>query len=173
MSVSIRPKVDADRAAVVALMERTREHNMYPLVWPADPDAFANSAQERAAWVAMSGGQIVGHVALHDASVDPLRPVVESATGLGAEAIVVVARLLVDPGEQGSGIGARLLDVATEGAHASGRRPALDVNQASEDAIGFYEQARGWERLGGFDIELPDATIPVWAYLGPPAPRND
>lgn len=173
MSLSLRPKVDTDRPTVVALMERTHAQSGYPLVWPSDPDGFANSAQERAAWVAVGSGRVVGHVALHDAKSDPVLPVAAHATGLDAPELAVIARLLVDPPEQGSGIGARLLTVATAAAHASGRRPVLDVNQASTGAVAFYEAVDGWDRIGSFEISLPELTIPLWAYAGPPAPQRD
>ena len=160
-------------------MRQTHERDGYPRYWPARPERFLRPEQETNAWVAESGGAVVGHVALHDARGHPTLPAAQRATGLPAAELAVVARLMVSPTAQGSGIGRELLAAAVDHARQEHRRPVLDVVQESTAAIGFYERA-GWARLEPLTLELdgsnpeePEGFPPLqmWVYLAPqPSP---
>jgi GNAT superfamily N-acetyltransferase len=173
--VLVRPKTDDDEVPCVALMRQTHEADGYPRYWPAEPHRFLRPRQETDAWVAEADGALVGHVALHDARNHPILPAAQRATGLPAERLAVVARLLVSPAAQGRGVGRQLLSAAVGHAHGENRRPVLDVVQESTAAISFYEKA-GWTRLEPLTLELDGSTpdepmgfppLQMWVYLAP------
>lgn len=171
----IRVKNAADDAGCVALMRQTHEIDGYPRYWPHRPERFLTPDQETHAWVAETAGALVGHVALHDARQHPTLPAAQRATGLPAERLAVVARLMVSPAVQGRGVGRDLLAAAVDEAQRSCRRPVLDVVQESVAAVAFYEKA-GWTRLEPLTLEL-DGSLPdepmgfpplqMWVYLAP------
>lgn len=156
-------------------MRQTHEVDGYPRYWPHRPERFLTPEQETDAWVAQLDGTVVGHVALHDARDHPTLPAAQRATGLPADRLAVVARLMVSPAVQGRGVGRDLLAAAVDQAQRSRRRPVLDVVQESVAAIAFYEKA-GWIRLEPLTLEL-DGSLPeepmgypplqMWVYLAP------
>ena len=168
----IRPRTDEDVPACLALMRRTHELDGYPRYWRADPQQFLVGAGEQAAWVAERDGTPVGHVAVHDASGNPVLPAAQAATGAEPAALAVVARLLVSPDARRTGVGARLLDEATAWVHAQGRRPVLDVLQDEPGVIALYER-RGWQRLDPVVLPIEGhEPLLLWVYLGPPPPLS-
>jgi GNAT superfamily N-acetyltransferase len=173
--VLIRPRIVTDDAGCVALMRQTHEVDGYPRYWPTEPQQFITPEQETDAWVADSDGTVVGHVALHDARDHPTLPAAQRATGLPADRLAVVARLMVSPAAQGRGVGRELLATAVDQAQQSRRRPVLDVVQGSVAAITFYERA-GWTRLEPLTLELDGShpgepmgfpPLQMWVYLAP------
>lgn len=151
-------------------MRRTHELDGYPRYAQQHPARFLAPRHETAAWVAEWDGALVGHVALHDAAVDPTWPAAHRATGLPAERLAVVARLLVSPDLRRGGVGRALLGHATRAAHAAGRRPVLDVQRDSPAAIGLYERA-GWQLLEPLVLPVEGREpIQLWVYLGPVVP---
>ncbi len=171
----VRPRTADDDTGCVALMLETHQHDGYPRYWPSRPELFLAPDQETHAWVAETDGGLVGHVALHDARDHPTLPAAQRATGLAADRLAVVARLMVSPAVQGRGVGRQLLAAAVEHARRENRRPVLDVVQQSALAITFYEKA-GWTRLEPLTLLL-DGTTPeepkgfpplqMWVYLAP------
>ena len=181
--VLIRTKTDADDEACVAVMRRTHEVDGYPRYWPEKPDRFLHAKQETDAWVAVldedgtgdAGPRVVGQVALHDATGEPVEELARAATGLAPTGLALLARLLVDPAVRGRGIGRALVRTAVAHAHAAGRRPVLDVLKETPGPIALYE-SEGWERLGPTTLDLRPLgygdvpPLQLWVYLGPPAP---
>lgn len=166
----IRARRDADLPAAVALMRQTHELDGYPRYWRARPERFLVAPRETAAWVAEVDGRLLGHVAVHDAAGDPTLDAARRRTGLPAERLAVVARLLVSPDARRLGVGRALLDAATAHAHAQGQRPVLDVVQADVAPVSLYERA-GWERLEPLTLPVEGhPSLLLWVYLGPPAP---
>ena len=111
---------------------------------------------------------MLGHVALHDAAADPTLPAAQRATGLAADRLAVVARLLVSPDARRRGLGRTLLCTATAAAHAHGLRPVLDVLQADSGPVRLYE-ATGWRRLEPLTLPIEGhPALLLWVYLGPP-----
>ena len=173
--MQIRPKHREDDDGCVAVMAATHRRDGYPRYWPSKPERFLSARQQTDAWVALLEDRVVGQVALHDADDDPTLPAAQRATGLPADRIAVLARLLVDPSVRGRGVGRALLGTATARAHATGRRPVLDVLQESSEVLGFYEAA-GWTRLEPVSLDLTAlgygdvAPLRLWVYLGPAPP---
>jgi GNAT superfamily N-acetyltransferase len=172
--VLIRSKIEADDDACVAVMRRTHEADGYPRYWPTKPDRFLRAKQETDAWVAELDGRVVGQVALHSAAGEPVLALAQQATGLPVEGLAVLARLLVDPDARGRGVGRALVRTAVACAHATGRRPVLDVLMSTPGPIALYE-SEGWARLGPTTLDLAAlgyGDVPplrLWVYLGPAA----
>lgn len=168
----IRHRRAEDRPALEAIALRTHQLDGYPKYLPADVGAFIVDPGAIGAWVAVRGDQVVGeevlgHVALHGNSVPPVMEVAQSATGLDADSIAVVARLLVAPAARRQGVGRTLLERATMEAARLGRRAVLDVLEEHRAAIALYETC-GWKRLGRADWSLPgDLPLREFVYLSP------
>lgn len=163
----IRAKGDADAADCAALMVLTHQLDGYPRYLPDDLAGFVTSPAEITAWVAEDANGVVGHLALHRAEGDPTWDLAHAATGLPADRLAVVARLLVHPRWRRRGLARRLLQTADEHVRRQGRRLVLDVLQESAGAITLYE-ALGWTRLGAVTLPMdgwPD--LELWVYLSP------
>lgn len=174
--VLIRPKTAADDAACVAVLRRTHEVDAYPIYWPSSPAGFLRARGETDAWVAVdeADGQVVGQVALHRAEGEPVLALAQEATGLPAERLAVLARLLVHPDARGRGVGRALVRTATGRARATGRRAVLDVLQSTTGPAALYE-SEGWVRLGRTSLDLSGRgfgdvpPLQLWVYLAPEA----
>ena len=163
----IRPKADSDEPGCLALLLAVHRTDGYPRYLPDDALRFITPPYESAAWVAEENGEIVGHVGLHNAAVDPTFNAAQRATGLGADRLAVVARLLVAPLARRAGLGRALLETATSHARLKGRRAVLDVVQDAAAPIALYE-ATGWTRLEPLTLDFKDGTsLDLWVYLGP------
>ena len=109
----IRSKTENDAAQCLDLLMQVHESDGYPMYLPEDVPAFITPEYEVAAWVAERDGRIVGHAALHQASVDPTLAAAQRATGLPADRLSVVSRLFTSPALRRAGIGRALLRHAT------------------------------------------------------------
>jgi GNAT superfamily N-acetyltransferase len=167
MEVRRRQAGDVEELARVAAAVRGLDG--YP---PRLPDLFT-SPEALAAWVAVEGGAVVGHIALHPASAAPVMAIAGEATGWPAERLVVVARLLVAPTGRRRGAGTMLLDHAVAEAHARDRWPVLDVGAQFDGAIALYA-SRGWTCAGRATFHFRDGTTVGEAdslvYVGPKPP---
>ncbi len=132
-----------DVPGCVAVLGRVHEASGYPGRWPADPAGWL-SHRLTTAWVAICGGDVVGHVGL---AAGLEAQCLREATGKEPGQTATVARLFVDPGTRRAGVGRALLGAAVAEALTRGLQPVLDVVDDSRDAIGLYE-ASGW-RLAG------------------------
>jgi GNAT superfamily N-acetyltransferase len=184
--VLIRTKLASDDEACVAVMERTHAVDGYPRYWPAKPARFLRAQGETDAWVAVldrglgagvddePDGRVVGQVALHRAEGEPVLALAQQATGLPAERLAVLARLLVHPDVRGRGVGRALVRTATARAQATGRRAVLDVLQSTTGPARLYE-SEGWTRLGPTTLDLSGfgygdvPPLQLWVYLSPDA----
>ncbi|MFC7360893.1 GNAT family N-acetyltransferase [Nocardioides astragali] len=163
----IRPKADSDGPGCLALLLEVHRTDGYPRYLPDDAPRFITPPYESAAWVAEEDGEIVGHVGVHEAAGDPILDAAQRATGLGAEQLAVIARLLVAPLTRRTGLGQALLETATSHARMRGRRAVLDVVQDAAAPIALYE-ANGWTRLEPLSLEVTDRnSLDLWVYLGP------
>ncbi len=117
-----------------------------------------------AAWVAVDGPEVLGHVVL-------ARPgeALASVVGLPARRLVSVARLFVSAAARRRGTAAKLLERAVDEAAAHGLRPVLEVEAGATAAIKLYERA-GWRCIGtsAADWTAADGRIAqVRSYVGP------
>jgi GNAT superfamily N-acetyltransferase len=95
-----------------------------------------------------------------------MTPLACEESGLAAEQLCALARLVVGPTVRRQGLARRLLELAKAHALGVGRRPILDVAQGAAAPIALYESA-GWQRVGRLTLELGDDRLDVWIYLGP------
>lgn len=110
---------------------------------------------------------VAGHVALHQRSSDAVMAVASKARGEPAHRLGVVARLLVDPGFRGRGIGRALLTVAAGEAFGRGLWPVLDVSVRFCAAIQLYESC-GWVCAGRVTARFPDGNeLEEFVYIAP------
>ena len=165
----IRTKTEDDAEHCSALLRQVHELDGYPLYLPDDVPGFLTPEYEVSAWVAERDGRVVGHVALHEASVDPTLAAAQRATDLPAERLAVVSRLFTSPALRRAGVGRTLLRHAATQAASRGQRAVLDVGQTLNAPVALYE-SEGWERLGALELRLgPDVVLDLWVYLGPEA----
>lgn len=164
--VRVREKQKADAEACIALLVGVHNADGYPCYLPDDLRNFLAPPNEVQAWVAEEDGAVIGHVALHDAAVDPTLEAAQRATGLPSERLAVVARLLVSPTARRRGIGARLLLHATAHAWSHNQRAVLDVTQDALAPIALYESA-GWVRAESLALHFDDKSLLLWVYVSP------
>lgn len=170
--MEVRARADTDLLACERLAEVVHANDGYPVYLPGDLRSFLVAPQALAAWVAVHGGEVVGHVALHNGSSRAVIDLAVEATGLPAPRLGVVARLLVSPRVRRAGIGRSLLDVAAGHAARLGLQPILDVVDLHEAAIRLYEN-NGWTCIGRVTVTFGRGVpIDELVYLGPgiPAP---
>jgi GNAT superfamily N-acetyltransferase len=165
----VRSRTADDLAACVSLVLEVNRTDGYPGHLPADVEQFVAPPYERLAWVAERDGQVVGHVALHEAAGDPTFDAAHRATGLDADRLAVLARLFVSPAVRHAGVGSRLVGAATGHARGEGRRVVLDVVRSFSGPVAFYE-ALGWVRLEPLVVDLGTTVLDLWVYLSPAPP---
>ena len=166
----VRPMAAADAEDLLRLALEVHRRDGYPRYLPDDLAGFISSSHQDEAWVAESGGRIVGHVALHRAAVSPMLPAAQRATGLSPDRLAMLARLLVAPTVRRQGIARQLIAVAVRHAQALGRRVVLDVVKEADAAIRLYESL-GWTRLESLQLPIHDGQVlDLWVYLSPAPP---
>ncbi|HMD01355.1 MAG TPA: GNAT family N-acetyltransferase, partial [Candidatus Baltobacteraceae bacterium] len=133
-------------AGCVALLRALHLSDSYPGTWPDDAAGWITPHGFLLAWIALSEGSIVGHLAL--ASVDEaVDPEFVRASGVPAAQLVEVRRLFVDPSQRRAGIAGRLLEVAAQYASARALHPVLETTADNSVAMRCYER-NGWRRIG-------------------------
>ncbi len=151
----------------MAIALETHGRDGYPKYLPEDLGSFIIYGGALGAWVAISDGQVVGHVALHRHGAPQALELAVSATGLDEDSIAAIARLFVAPGAGRQGVGRALLDRATVEATRLGWRAILDVVEDHRAAVALYE-ACGWALLGRVDWSLPSGLpLRELVYLSP------
>ncbi len=125
----------------------------------ASPDALE-------AWVAEAHERILGHVALHRTTSAQVMALACTILGVSADALGVVARLLVHPARRHRGIGRELLTKATAAALSRGLLPVLDVATHFQPAIALYEK-HGWLRIGQVKVTYREHEVHEFVYVGP------
>lgn len=172
--VVVRPRTATDLLTCVEVARVIHRRDGYPAYLPTDLLRFLDSPDALGAWVAVGGcgGGVLGHVALHRRSSDPVMALAGRTLGVPVDRLAVVARLFVAPEARRGGIARTLLDIATGEAHARGLWPVLDVAIGLGDAIRLYETS-GWRRAGDLTVSFDDGwSLDECVYLGPPPPRH-
>jgi ribosomal protein S18 acetylase RimI-like enzyme len=166
--LAIEPRLPEDLPNCIELLESVRGVDTYSVLWPKDPARWLAPSKELAAWVARDATPgIHGYVALHPVGNDPARGMWTAASGVEAERMMVLSRLIVSPMRRRAGIGEALVTVATRYAYEREALPVLSVAEHNVDAIRLYG-CLGWRKVGELDIDL-GRPITFVAYVGPPA----
>jgi len=170
--VELRARTNDDLDACELLACEVHDVDGYPPRFADDLRRFVSASGALAAWVAVSDGAIVGHVALQPTSSPAVMVLAGEATGRAPARLGVVARLLVAPAYRRKGLGGALLGLAAQAAHDRGRWPVLDVATHFHAAIGLYERA-GWVRAGRVEVRFRDAEpLAEYVYIGPTPGRG-
>lgn len=164
----VRPRREDDLEGCVALLRRVYEIDRYPVIWPPDTVGWLTHRDALAAWVAVDGERLLGHLSLHTTDASRVRPEWCETLGVAIEELAVVSRFFVAPTARGSGIGGALMGCAEAHAARHDLRLVLDVAAHNRDAIGFYER-RGWQRVGTTELSLSAEpwTLPLVLFVLP------
>ena len=119
----------------------------WPLPFPAEE--FIARPTELAAWVALDGDAVVGHVALLDVAPGWEADGWGEGTGLPASALAAVAVLFVDPGATGRGVGSTLLAAAVAARPVAGPHPGARRGQREHPGRRALRAARLAGRRAG------------------------
>lgn len=165
--MEVRERQAGDLVNLVPLFERVHTLDNYPVFLPdGDISRFLSNPAPIAAWVAFRTGQLVGHVALHDTTSRPAMQLAEDHVTNGGQP-AYVARLVVDPGSRGHGIGRQLLNHARRAATERERSPYLDVVDlpGAAPAIALYRHAE-WEEIGRVKFDLAGDHVEELVFCG-------
>jgi GNAT superfamily N-acetyltransferase len=121
--VLVRARVDADLDACARLAQVVHASDGYPADLPGDVRRFVASHAAYAAWVAEVGGELVGHVALHNRASPEVMALAHQATRTTDGAVAVVARLLVSPTARRRGVGRALITTRGQRCDSTGPAP--------------------------------------------------
>ena len=171
--MELRDRHAGDLEDLVALAARVHEADAYPMYLPeGDLTRFLTRPEPFAAWVAVQGEQLLGHVALHSETSPPVMELISELSG--ERPPLYIARLMVDVDARRAGAGRRLLDRARREAVAAGCIPYLDVvEQHSESAAIALYRDEGWEEIGRVRFAFADGALDEVVFRGPStrAPR--
>ena len=165
---SVRGRTTEDLSGCVRALREVHGTDGYPAVWPASPSDWLNPPGCCAAWVAMSGNSVIGHVCLIRGVDDPL---VTALTGGGPDRLAAVSRLFVAPSSRGHHVGADLLAALSGFASEKNLQLMLDVVDDESPAVALYERL-GWQLVDRrrADWATPDGRrLPLRVYLAPSA----
>lgn len=164
--LQIRRRQDADLDQLETVARRVQSSDRYPIYLPdGDFRRFLTQPASIAAWVMTDEDRIVGHVALNDATSEPVMLAVDHLRD--DRPARYIARLLVDPNTRRTGSGRALLEHARREAVAEGCLPVLDVVDipTAAPAIALY-RADGWQEIARVSIELGDLQLDEIVFVG-------
>lgn len=168
-SVTVRPFTDDDLSGAAAALVEVHDTDGYPVEGVDDPEAWIKSEDTLAAWVAESGGRIVGHVAVMKPQGEAAAELWVKQSGANLDHVGVLARLFVVQSARKQAAGRRLMEAAVSHAHAQGLRLVLDVMVKDASAIRLYERL-GWRKIGETIHHFGSGeTIPAVCYVSPTA----
>lgn len=165
-SVVVRDRRPEDLSALLPLLQQTHDQEGYPVRATAVRADWLASPDELHASVAVIGGRIVGHVALHAANTQDDPEAVlqwERAVGRSAEGLAVVSRLFTDRSVPGTGT-ALLADAVRRAERL--RRVAVLLVDPDSPARGFYLR-RGWQPVGIATQQWGHRTVEAVLFVAP------
>jgi hypothetical protein len=130
---------------------RTDRH---PRHWPKIPLRLLAALNELVGWVPEPDGEVLGHVAPHDAAPDPACETAQSQLISPPRTLTLSAGWSLALGTRARNVGPQLLDTATEAAHGQRQRPFLNVAHSLDSAIAMHDRSR-WKNVGPFPRPLP------------------
>ncbi|MCK1796214.1 GNAT family N-acetyltransferase [Streptomyces sp. XM4193] len=165
--MDVRPFRESDLPGAAKALIEVHGTDGYPVEGVSAPESWLRSVRVRQAWVADSGGEITGHVAL-------VRPRGEAAAVLWAERsgesqaqLLVLARLFVLRKARRRAVGERLVRAAMGYGHEQGQRLVLDVLAKDQAAKRLYERL-GWRPIGTAEHRYGDGrSMQATCYVSP------
>ena len=166
-TVRIRSRSGDDLPALRQLAEDVLRLDGYPPRLPRDLGRFIAASDALASFVAVSEGQVVGHVCVSPSSSPEVLDLAQRALGVPTQQLAVVARLLVSPAHRRNGFAQALLAEALGEVARLGRTPILDVATHFDAAMSLYERS-GWRRLGQVSVDISGMEpLDEYVYVGP------
>ncbi|MDT0274692.1 bifunctional GNAT family N-acetyltransferase/NUDIX hydrolase [Blastococcus goldschmidtiae] len=166
-AVHVRRRSDDDLPALRRLAESMLQRDGYPPRVPHDLGRFIAAPGALAAFVAVSDGEVVGHVCVSPSGSPEVLDLARRALGVPEQRLAVVARLVVARPHRRQGTARTLLAEALTEVLRLGRTPVLDVATHLAGAIALYERA-GWRRLGQVSVAISGAEpLDEYVYVGP------
>ncbi|MEU0585436.1 GNAT family N-acetyltransferase [Streptomyces sp. NPDC006132] len=144
---TIRPFEPTDLPAAVAALTDVHATDGYPVEGVARPEAWLQSEDVLASWVAATEQGVAGHVAVMRPNGEAAVSLWADRSGSPAQHIGVLARLFVVQGARNQALGERLVRTAMAYGRRHGRRLVLDVMVKDTAAIRLYDRL-GWIRTG-------------------------
>ncbi|HEV2068597.1 MAG TPA: GNAT family N-acetyltransferase [Acidimicrobiales bacterium] len=166
-TVRIRSRSGNDLPALRQLAEDVLRLDGYPPRLPRDLGRFIAAPDALASFVAVSEGQVVGHVCVSPSSSPEVLDLARRALGVSTQQLAVVARLLVSPAHRRNGFAQALLAEALAEVARLGRTPILDVATHFDAAMSLYERS-GWRMLGQVSVDISGMEpLDEYVYVGP------
>jgi GNAT superfamily N-acetyltransferase/predicted DCC family thiol-disulfide oxidoreductase YuxK len=160
----LRRRRARDVGACVRLLRVVFYEDRYPATWPDGARSWLEGEEVVDAWVVERHGELLGHVAISHAGLDPLSALRwRELTGQPPERLAAVSRLFVRPRARREGIGAALLEAALTGIRDRGLTPVLEVVSSWEGADAFVE-SRGWRLVAMYPWGDPGERSQVFYY---------
>lgn len=150
----IRERSVLDLEACAAMLAQVHVEQRYPIRWPDDCHAWLTPANVAAAWVAVRGDEVIGHVCVARKHQMPPELTLE--------------RLFVSPDAAGSGVGGALIDQARNWAAERRSLLTLDVAENCGRAIAVYGRL-GWRLTGRTPIDWGDDAADSLLHFEAPA----
>ena len=169
VATEVRPREGTDLNGAARTLESVYSTDGYPVEGVSEPVLWLSPPGLCAAWVATLDHSIVGHVLVTEPSLKNAAVETWASQQHGhADSIAIMARLFVDAGARGHGLGQRLTAAATAWATQNGRRLVLDVLDKDQAAMRMYERL-GWRRFGSAIYEnASGAKFVEYLYVSPP-----
>lgn len=154
----VRARKAEDLPDATAALVSVHATDGYPVEGVGDPVAWLEPEGLLSAYVARSGGRVVGHVAV---MAQP-----------GAPGYAVLARLFVVREARGLRLGEALVRAAETYAAGADLRLTLDVLLKDTAAIRLYDRL-GWTRTGALRHTFGEGRhVDGWRYAAPGAPAD-
>jgi len=144
--VSIRPRADADLDGCIRVLHKVYASDGYPVQGIDNAKAFLTGDSLDQAWVAERDGQIVGHVAVSQATDDDVSVALWRRQH-PHDHLAVLGRLFVDPNKRAGGVASQLIAAALEWAKQAQVRLVMFGLIKDQAAIRLYERL-GWSTFG-------------------------
>jgi ribosomal protein S18 acetylase RimI-like enzyme len=165
--VTIRRRRTGDVSEAAHVLVEVHRTDGYPVEGVEHSEAWLFPLGLRRAWVAETGGRIVGHVAVSESADDEVAALWHIATPAEQRPLATLARLFVLPTARRRAAGERLVQTATAYAHQHGLRLVLDVMVKDTAAIRLYQRL-GWQEFGTVVHPVPGRRgVDAACYVAP------
>ncbi|MFF3059397.1 GNAT family N-acetyltransferase [Streptomyces sp. NPDC057909] len=165
--IVVRPRTTSDVTQSASALESVHASDGYPVEGVEHPIEWLEPAGLLGAWVAVTGEQVVGHVAVTRSAGEEAVSLWAERSGATWNSIGVLARLFVVSTARGNSLGECLILAAEEYARSAGLRLVLDVMAKDSAAIRLYERL-GWSEIGQITHSFGNGgRMDALAYVSP------
>jgi len=152
--VTIRPRTAEDLDSCIEVLRHVYDKDGYPVQGTKTAKAFLTQAHTQQAWIAERDSQIIGHVAVSEASEKDVSVKLWRKRHPDVP-IAVLERLFVDPEGRGGGVASKLMAATVDWARERQIRLVLFGLIKDQGAIRLYERL-GWVEFGKTEFRWGD-----------------